>query len=75
MKRSRFSQEQIIGILKEQEAGMPSAAGSAIAVWGIFWRARGSRRTTRSCCVSTARKACGCAAAVAASGRWARAHR
>lgn len=25
MKRSRFSEEQIIGILKEQEAGMPTA--------------------------------------------------
>jgi putative transposase len=25
MKRSRFSEEQIIGILKEQEAGMPPA--------------------------------------------------
>ena len=25
MKRSRFSDEQIIGILKEQEAGMPTA--------------------------------------------------
>ena len=24
MKRSRFSEEQIIGILKEQEAGMPT---------------------------------------------------
>ncbi len=24
MKRSRFSEEQIIGILKEQEVGMPS---------------------------------------------------
>jgi putative transposase len=25
MKRSRFSEEQIIGILKEQEAGLPTA--------------------------------------------------
>ena len=25
MKRSRFNEEQIIGILKEQEAGMPTA--------------------------------------------------
>lgn len=25
MKRSRFSEEQIIGVLKEQEAGMPTA--------------------------------------------------
>jgi len=25
MKRSRFSEEQIIGILKEQESGMPTA--------------------------------------------------
>lgn len=25
MRRSRFSEEQIIGILKEQEAGMPTA--------------------------------------------------
>lgn len=25
MKRSRFSEEQIIGMLKEQEAGMPTA--------------------------------------------------
>ncbi|MER0240420.1 transposase, partial [Fulvimarina sp. MAC8] len=25
MKRSRFSEEQIIGILKEQEAGVPVA--------------------------------------------------
>jgi putative transposase len=25
MKRSRFSEEQIIAILKEQEAGMPTA--------------------------------------------------
>ena len=25
MKRSMFSEEQIIGILKEQEAGMPAA--------------------------------------------------
>jgi hypothetical protein len=24
MKRSRFSEEQIIGLLKEQEAGMPT---------------------------------------------------
>jgi len=25
MKRSRFSEEQIIGMIKEQEAGMPTA--------------------------------------------------
>ena len=27
MKRSRFSEEQIIAVLKEQEAGMPTAEG------------------------------------------------
>ena len=148
MKRRRFSEEQIIGVLKEPEAGLATAqfcrrpgispatfykwkskfgglelseakrlrtledenaklkkllaeavldiavlkditgkssgarrelAGerrhSATGVWVIFWRARASRRTTRSCCVSTARKACLCAAVVAANGRWARARR
>ncbi len=47
MKRSRFSEEQIIGILKEQEAGMPtvevcegeavtsSHEGAASAIWRL----------------------------------------
>jgi hypothetical protein len=124
MGRSRFSEEQIIAILKEQKAGMataqicrrhavsaatfykwkskfggravlwasaavwraivrpgpmmrlcasgyaswrPSAAGSAIGVWGNCWHTRASGPITRSCCASTARKACGCAAEVASA--------
>ena len=95
MKRRRFSEEQIIGVLKEPEAVLDIAvlkaitgksgdarrelAGerrrSATGVWVIVWRARASRRTTRSGCVSTARNAGVCAAVVAANGRWARARR
>jgi hypothetical protein len=32
MKRSRFSEEQIIGILKEQEAGTPTVGFAAVTV-------------------------------------------
>lgn len=32
MKRSRYSDEQIIGILKEQEAGMPTVARSRTSI-------------------------------------------
>jgi len=32
MKRSRFSEEQIIAVLKEQEAGMATAAPGHVAI-------------------------------------------
>ena len=42
MKRAQFTQEQIIGILREQEAGMkarltginPAMTGRALFIWG-----------------------------------------
>ena len=48
----------------------PSAAGSAIAAWGSFWRRGACARITRSCCASIAKKGCGSAAVAVANGAW-----
>ena len=57
------------------EKWLPSGGGLGIGAWAICWRERACGRTTRSCCGSIARRGSKCAAAVAASGHWARGRR
>ncbi len=56
MRRSRFSEQQIIGILEEHEAGIPVSdlcRKHGVSDASIYkWKARGARRPRFACATS-----------------------